>query len=68
MSETYQEIYVLLPNSQTEWEDILLFLNKDDAIEACKKRTDWRVEIFRPYCPHTPKLDKGAFYPTYDTL
>ena len=67
MSETCQEIYVLLPNTQSEWEDLVLFLNKDQAIEACSRLTNWRVEIFRPYSLQS-KQQEGAFYPTYDTL
>jgi hypothetical protein len=39
-------IYILLGNN-TEWEDLQIFLNKDDAIEELKKYKHSRIEIFK---------------------
>ena len=57
-----EEVYVVLPNSETEWEDIRIFLSKEEAIDALNKiGKDWRIEIFRQ--------QKGTAYtPTYDTI
>lgn len=38
-------IYMLLPDG-AEWEDLILFTNKEDAIQASIKYKKRRVEIF----------------------
>jgi hypothetical protein len=48
-------VYVLLLGS--EWEDIVIFISKEDAIQESIKRPTRRVEIFN-------KTDKG-YHPTY---
>jgi hypothetical protein len=61
MEQSIQELYIVLPNRQTEWEDIRIFLDKDAAIVQCKDMDDWRVEVFKPN-------SNGAFVPTYETV
>lgn len=51
-------IYMLLPDG-AEWEDMILFLNKEDAIEASKKYIKMRVEIFKK------QKNKLGYQPTY---
>jgi hypothetical protein len=50
-------IYLLLNGS--EWEDIIVFLSKEDAIEQSKKNPSCRVEIFS-------KNENSGYIPTYD--
>jgi len=39
-------IYMLLPDG-AEWEDMILLLDKEEAIAASIKYSKWRVEIFK---------------------
>ena len=50
------DVYVLLKGS--EWEDIIIFLSKEEAIEKSIKHPSYRVEIFS-------KTSKG-YIPTYN--
>lgn len=52
------ELYVLCING-AEWEDLVLFTSKEEAIEASKKYPQARVEIFA-------KSEKGGYHPTYN--
>ena len=50
-------IYVCMPKSGGEWEDFEIYLTEADAIEATRKHTNIRAEIF---------VKKGTKYvPTY---
>lgn len=50
-------IYVCMPNSGGEWEDFEIVLTEEEAIEATRKNTNIRAEIF---------VKKGNKYvPTY---
>jgi len=51
-------VYMLLPDG-AEWEDIILILDKEEAIEASKKYYKMRVEIFEK------KENKLGYHPTY---
>jgi len=52
-----EKIYLLLEDGPC-WEDLVMFLDRDKAIEASKKHPKLRVEIFEK---------KGdAFLPTYN--
>jgi len=50
-------VYVFLDNN--DWEDIIIFLSKEDAINQSKKHPKARVEIF------TITNEKG-YTPTYN--
>jgi hypothetical protein len=50
-------IYLFVTNN-AEWEDIIVFLSKEEAIEKSKKCPNMRVEIFK-------KSEKGGYRPTY---
>lgn len=50
-------LYVLLPDG-AEWEDIVLFTSKEEAIQMSKKHPELRVEIF---CI----AQHGGYRPTY---
>ena len=50
-------VYVLLNGS--EWEDMIIFLSKEDAIQESINRPKSRVEIFS-------KTDKSGYAPTYN--
>ena len=41
-----------------EWEDIVVFLSKEEAIEKSKKCPKVRLEIFK-------KSEKGGYQPSY---
>jgi hypothetical protein len=41
------EIYVVLPNEHSDWDDSVIFLDKEEAVAYCKTLKGWRVEIFR---------------------
>jgi hypothetical protein len=41
------EIYVVLPNEHSDWDDSIIFLDKEEAVAYCKTLKGWRVEIFR---------------------
>jgi len=53
-----QYIYLLLGVDPC-WEDLVMFLDRDKAIEASEKYPEARVEIFR-------KEKSGEFLPTYN--
>lgn len=54
-----QLIYMLLPDG-AEWEDMIIILDKNEAIEASKKHYKMRVEIFK-------KKENGVGYePSYN--
>ncbi len=67
---TVTEIYVLLPNN-AEWEDMIIFLDKDAALSCLNKKQDWRIEVFKPKHDSNnnciPSID-SQFEPTYITL
>ena len=50
-------IYLLVKGS--EWEDVIVYLQKEEAIEISKKYPNYRVEIFI-------KNNKNGFIPTYN--
>lgn len=50
-------IYVLIYGS--EWEDIIIFLSKEDAIKKSKDYPNCRVEIFG-------KTNTSGYEPTYN--
>lgn len=53
-----QLVYMLLPDG-ADWEDMIIILNKEEAIEASKKYHKMRVEIFK-------KSETGVGYePSY---
>jgi hypothetical protein len=51
-------VYVFL--DVNDWEDIIIFLSKEDAINESKKYPKARVEIF------TIKMDELGYTPTYN--
>jgi hypothetical protein len=51
-------VYVFVVDG-AEWEDIIIFLSKEEAIEKSKKSPNVRVELFA-------KLPKGGYHPTYN--
>jgi hypothetical protein len=51
-------IYVLCVNG-AEWEDIVVYLSKEEALEKSKKWPNTRMEIFS-------KSEKGGYRPTYN--
>lgn len=50
-------IYVFVVNG-AEWEDLIIFLTKEEAIEKSKKCPNARVELFL-------KSETGGYYPSY---
>jgi len=60
-NDTKEEVlvYMLLPDG-AEWEDIIIILNKEDAIAASIKYYKMRVEIFKK------KQDDVGYTPTYN--
>ena len=51
-------IYVQAPDG-AEWEDIVVYLSLEEAIEKSKKYPKVRVELFA-------KSEKGGYRPTYN--
>lgn len=51
-------IYVFVVDG-AEWEDIVIFLSEEEAIEKSKKHPQVRLEIFS-------KSAKGGYRPTYN--
>jgi hypothetical protein len=51
-------IYVLVVNGD-DWEDMVMYVTKEEAIEASKQHTNARVEVFR-------KSEKGGYVPSYN--
>lgn len=52
-----EHIYVLVP-AQSEWEDIIIFVSKEEAIEKSKSWTKTPVQVF-------VKSEMGGYRPTY---
>jgi len=40
------ELYMVVPNGLAEWEDMILYLSKEEAIEKSKKWPNTAVQIF----------------------
>lgn len=51
-------VFMLLFGSGSEWEDIVIFVSKEDAIHASIKYPNARVEIF--------SKNNTGYTPTYD--
>jgi hypothetical protein len=63
-------IYVLVNSS--DWEDMILFLNEDEAIQASIRDSNSRVEIFSKnkeagYSPTYNYYKNGKLYKVSDT-
>ena len=43
-----------------EWEDLIVFLTEEEALEKSKKHPNVRLEIFRR------SQNSGGYYPTYN--
>jgi hypothetical protein len=52
-------VYMLLPDG-AEWEDMIIILNREEAIEASIKYSKMRVEIFKK------KEDGIGYEPSYN--
>jgi hypothetical protein len=52
------EVYVFTPDG-AEWEDLVVFIEKEEALEFSRKWPKIRVEIFS-------KTDKAGYRPTYN--
>lgn len=52
-------LYVLLNDTHTEWEDIVIFTTEEDAIDASNKYSNIRIEIFS-------KNGLAGYFPTYN--
>jgi hypothetical protein len=52
-------VYVMI-NNTSDWEDIIIYLNEEEAIQASKKYTNIRVEIFGK------KTNCNGYTPTYN--
>jgi hypothetical protein len=50
-------VYVMAVDG-AEWEDIVIFLSKEEAIEKSKRLPNTRIELFS-------KSEKGGYRPTY---
>jgi len=46
-------------NNGTNWDDLVVYLSKDEALEVSQKNPCARVEIFK-------KSEKGGYKPTYN--
>ena len=57
MNDTDKFVYMLLPDG-AEWEDIIIILDKTEAIKASIDYSKLRVEIF--------KKNSFGYAPTYD--
>lgn len=57
-------VYLLLPDG-SEWEDMVIILDKDEAIQASVKFKKSRVEIFKKsslgYVPTYTYYEKGEY-------
>jgi len=53
-----EHIYLLVVDG-AEWEDIVVYLSVDEAIEKSKKYPKARLELFA-------KSEKGGYKPTYN--
>jgi hypothetical protein len=52
------DVYVFTPDG-AEWEDLVVFIEKEEALEFSRKWPKIRVEIFS-------KTDKAGYRPTYN--
>ncbi len=53
-------VYMLVPLGPAEWEDMVIFLTPEDAIEASKNYPNGRVEILRK------QATTNGYVPTYN--
>jgi hypothetical protein len=53
-----ESVYLLVVNG-AEWEDIIVYLSKEEAIEKSKQWPNTRMEIFT-------KSEKGGYRPSYN--
>lgn len=53
------EIYLIIKYDNSDWDEQLIILNKDDAISYSLKHKDARIEIFQK------SEDNNTFIPTY---
>jgi len=51
-------IYVFAVDG-AEWEDIIVYLSEEEALESSRNNPNVRLEIFQ-------KLVKGGYHPTYN--
>ena len=51
--------FVYILHNGSEWEDMIIFLSKEEAITQSKKYPEGRIEIFS-------KTDKSGYSPTYN--
>jgi hypothetical protein len=51
-------VYVLICD-QSEWEDLVVFLSREEALEESIRKPNHRVEIFS-------KTDNSGYTPTYN--
>jgi len=56
---TYIDCIYVLAVDGAEWEDIVVYLSKEEALEKSKKMPNTRIEIFK-------KSSKGGYRPMYD--
>ena len=66
MNSVSEQLYVLLPNEGCEWEDIRIFINKEDAQESLHRiehnsNGSWRIELF-------VKQSNNSYRPSYEVL
>ena len=61
-NNTQEEIYVLIPNDSSEWEDIIIFVSLKDAINELSNRNGWRIETFK----QNKKEEHNGYIPTYE--
>jgi hypothetical protein len=54
-----EQVFVLVKGGEWEWEDIVIFLSKCEAIQASIKYPRYQIEIFEK------KSDESGFEPTY---
>lgn len=52
------DVYLFTPDG-AEWEDLVIFIDKEEALDFSRKWPKIRVEIFS-------KTDKAGFRPTYN--
>jgi hypothetical protein len=51
-------IYMLVSDGN-DWEDMVIYVTKEEAIEASKNNSNARVEVFH-------KTEKGGYVPSYN--
>jgi hypothetical protein len=55
-----EQVFVLVKGGDWEWEDIVIFLSKYEAIQASIKYPRYQIEVFEK------KSDESGFEPTYN--